>query len=41
VNGRYGWVEGLFEIADLAGWTVEEIEDLLDNKNQPENGGTR
>ena len=26
-------VEGLFEIADLAGWTVEEIEDLLDNKN--------
>jgi hypothetical protein len=27
-------VEGLFEIADLAGWTVEEdeeIEDLLDD----------
>jgi hypothetical protein len=31
MNGRYRWVEGLFEIANLAGWTVEEIEDLLDN----------
>ena len=28
------WVEGLVEAADLAGWTVEEIEDLIDDINR-------